>query len=258
MVAGFQYGGSGFACGQVADRCRLAAVLSVRAIPRGLPGPAIRVDRYFPFSGPRGDAGQKICGSRVARASDGAPITAAMRRFDLSLSCVETVAIVIGVGIAAFPVSPPSYGEKRAWHDIAVDTVVVHAELYELYDGSLAPMRPERRACRPRSKLKSRQVHRGSGRHHHATSADHISGQRPPTPPPLRIGVNDRSAPSGRLGGVFRGFVRDGRTYDLRTLFAGKEGGIRWRNLLLANPGPASTAPYLRGGVRRGGTISKP
>ena len=89
---------------------------------------------YFPFFWTRGATpGQKICGLRVARASDGAPIAAATATIRFVVELVETVAIVIGVGIAAFCIAAFDR-RKRAWHDIAVDTVVVHAQLYELYD----------------------------------------------------------------------------------------------------------------------------
>jgi uncharacterized RDD family membrane protein YckC len=136
MAAGFEYGGFWIRlAAKWLDSLLLAAISFVCAISLvGLLVLPFVLLGYFPFFWTRGATpGQKICGLRVARASDGAPITAATATIRFVVELVETVAIVIGVGIAAFCIAAFDR-RKRAWHDIAVDTVVVHAQLYERYD----------------------------------------------------------------------------------------------------------------------------
>jgi uncharacterized RDD family membrane protein YckC len=136
MAAGFEYGGFWIRlAAKWLDSLLLAAIAFVCAISLvGLLILPFVLLGYFPFFWTRGATpGQKICGLRVARASDGAPITAGMAAIRFVVELVETLAIMIGVCVAAFCIAAFDK-RKRAWHDIAVGTIVIHAQLYELYD----------------------------------------------------------------------------------------------------------------------------
>ncbi len=135
MAAGFQYGG--FWVRQAARSLDFVAlygltILCIITIVGILAIPFLWLG-YFPFFWARGATpGQKICGLRIVRASDGTPIDTgtAIMRFLVILG--ELLLCFVLIGILGF-IWVAFDSRKRAWHDIAVGTVVAHAQLYELY-----------------------------------------------------------------------------------------------------------------------------
>ena len=82
---------------------------------------------YFPFFWSRGQTpGQRICGLKLVRAIDGMPIDAgtAILRFVVFIAEVIIPFGVIGMIWPAFE------GRKRAWHDMAAGTLLIHSQLY--------------------------------------------------------------------------------------------------------------------------------
>ncbi|HJX67308.1 MAG TPA: RDD family protein, partial [Candidatus Limnocylindrales bacterium] len=135
MTAGFQYGGfwvrqaarslDGLALYGLTILC-IITIIGILAIPFLWLG-------YFPYFWARGGTpGQRICGLRIVRASDGVPIDAgtAIVRFLVVLG--ELVLCIFLVGFLGF-IWVAFDSRKRAWHDMAASTVVVHAQLYEPY-----------------------------------------------------------------------------------------------------------------------------
>jgi uncharacterized RDD family membrane protein YckC len=85
---------------------------------------------YFPFFWSRGQTpGQRICGLRLLRESDGMPIDAGTAIIRFLVVIGELILAVFLIGILAF-IWPAFESRKRAWHDIAAGTVLVHAQLY--------------------------------------------------------------------------------------------------------------------------------
>jgi uncharacterized RDD family membrane protein YckC len=85
---------------------------------------------YFPFFWSRGQTpGQRICGLRLLRERDGLPIDAgaAILRFVVVIG--ELILCIFLIGFLAF-LWPAFESRKRALHDIAAGTVLVHAQLY--------------------------------------------------------------------------------------------------------------------------------
>ncbi|MGA3057103.1 MAG: RDD family protein [Candidatus Limnocylindrales bacterium] len=135
IAAGFQYGGfwvrwaarslDGFALYGMTILC-VITIVGILAIPFLWLG-------YFPYFWARGGTpGQRICGLRIVHASDGVPIDSgtAIVRFLVVLGELLLCAFLIGI-LGFIWVAFDS--RKRAWHDMAASTVVVHAQLYELY-----------------------------------------------------------------------------------------------------------------------------
>ena len=85
---------------------------------------------YFPFFWSRGQTpGQRICGLRLVRERDGMPIDAGMAILRFVVVIGEVILSVFLIGILAF-IWPAFESRKRAWHDIAAGTVLIHAQLY--------------------------------------------------------------------------------------------------------------------------------
>ena len=85
---------------------------------------------YFPFFWSRGQTpGQRICGLRLVSERDGLPIEAgtAVLRFVVVIG--EFILCTFLIGFLAF-IWPAFESRKRAWHDIAAGTVLIHAQLY--------------------------------------------------------------------------------------------------------------------------------
>jgi uncharacterized RDD family membrane protein YckC len=135
MVAGFQYGGfwvrqaarslDVFALYGLTILCAIT-IVGILAIPFVWLG-------YFPYFWARGGTpGQRICGLRIVRASDGAPIEAGTAIVRYLVVLGELLLCFVLVGLLGF-IWVAFDSRKRAWHDMAAGTVVVHAQLYEPY-----------------------------------------------------------------------------------------------------------------------------
>jgi uncharacterized RDD family membrane protein YckC len=135
MVAGFQYGGfwvreaarslDGLAIYGLSLLC-IITIVGILALPFLWLG-------YFPYFWAKGATpGQRICGLRIVRESDGLRIDSgtAITRFLVVLG--ELILCIFLVGILGF-IWVAFDSRKRAWHDMAAGTVVVHAQLYEPY-----------------------------------------------------------------------------------------------------------------------------
>ena len=82
---------------------------------------------YFPFFWSRGQTpGQRICGLRLVREIDGMPIDGgkAVVRF-----LVVIAELIIPFGFLGL-IWPAFEGRKRAWHDMAAGTLLIHSQLY--------------------------------------------------------------------------------------------------------------------------------
>ncbi len=87
---------------------------------------------YFPLFWVRGATpGQLICGLRIVRAAGGEPMDYRTVATRFGVELLEALAALFFVGSIAF-VWVAVDEKKRAWHDIAAGTVVVHAQLYKL------------------------------------------------------------------------------------------------------------------------------
>ncbi len=135
MAAGFQYGG--FWVRQAARGLDFIAlyfltILCAITIVGILLIPFLWLG-YFPFFWARGATpGQKLCGLRIVRANDGTPIDSGTAIVRWLVIIGELLLCVLLIGLLAF-IWVAFDSKKRAWHDMAVGTVVVHAQLYELY-----------------------------------------------------------------------------------------------------------------------------
>jgi uncharacterized RDD family membrane protein YckC len=136
MTSGFEYGGFWIRfAAKFLDILVLLAlfVVSVATIVLLLVYPIVLLG-YFPFFWSRSATpGQRICGLRVVRAGDGSPISLSLAIGRFVVELTELLSMVILVGFFGFVLAAFDR-KKRAWHDIAVGTVVVHAQLYELYE----------------------------------------------------------------------------------------------------------------------------
>jgi uncharacterized RDD family membrane protein YckC len=132
MASGFQYGG--FWVRQAAHSLDSAAlfgltilfaitIVGILAIPFLWFG-------YFPFFWSRGGTpGQKICGLRIVRADDGESIDAGIAILRFLVVIGELLLCFVLIGYLGF-IWVAFDNRKRAWHDLAANTVVVHAQLY--------------------------------------------------------------------------------------------------------------------------------
>jgi uncharacterized RDD family membrane protein YckC len=85
---------------------------------------------YFPYFWSKGQTpGQRICGLKLVRESDGMPIDAGTAIIRFVVVIVEWIGCFFLVGILGF-IWPAFEARKRAWHDIAAGTLLVHAQLY--------------------------------------------------------------------------------------------------------------------------------
>ena len=85
---------------------------------------------YFPYFWSKGQTpGQRVCGLRLVRESDGMPIDsgAAIVRFVVVLA--ELLGLIVLVGVLGL-IWPAFDARKRAWHDMAAGTLLMHAQLY--------------------------------------------------------------------------------------------------------------------------------
>jgi uncharacterized RDD family membrane protein YckC len=72
---------------------------------------------------------QRICGLRLVREIDGMPIDAGMAIVRFIVVIVEVIGCFLLIGILGF-IWPAFESRKRAWHDIAAGTLLLHAQLY--------------------------------------------------------------------------------------------------------------------------------
>ena len=85
---------------------------------------------YFPFFWSRGQTpGQRICGLRLVRESDGMPIDAGVAIIRFLVVIAELIGTFVLIGVLGF-IWPAFEARKRAWHDIAAGTLLIHAQLY--------------------------------------------------------------------------------------------------------------------------------
>jgi uncharacterized RDD family membrane protein YckC len=86
---------------------------------------------YFPFFWARGHTpGQRICGLRLVRESDGLPIDGGTAIMRFLVVIVEYLGCFILIGALGF-IWPAFEARKRAWHDMAAGTLLIHAQLYD-------------------------------------------------------------------------------------------------------------------------------
>jgi uncharacterized RDD family membrane protein YckC len=85
---------------------------------------------YFPFFWSRGQTpGQRICGLRLVNESNGMPIELGTAIIRFIVVIAEFIGCFFLIGILGF-IWPAFEARKRAWHDMAAGTVLIHAQLY--------------------------------------------------------------------------------------------------------------------------------
>jgi uncharacterized RDD family membrane protein YckC len=85
---------------------------------------------YFPFFWSRGQTpGQRICGLKLVREIDGMPIDGGKAIVRFIVVILEVIACAFLIGYLAF-LWPAFESRKRAWHDMAAGTLLIHAQLY--------------------------------------------------------------------------------------------------------------------------------
>jgi uncharacterized RDD family membrane protein YckC len=86
---------------------------------------------YFPFYWSRSGAtpGDKACGLRVVREADGGPLDTGTAIIRFVVVFLELLGSAFLIGLLGF-IWAAFEPRKRAWHDMAAGTVVIHAQLY--------------------------------------------------------------------------------------------------------------------------------